>query len=262
MLVKCPKCGHEQPDGNERCLHCRIIMAKYQDHLDRFEQDDAAESIKEANEEAIFEIAKKHAVITEDTEKKPSPFASYELGSNIILWLLLVYISIRLIPIPMPRFYDDGINFLHGVNLVFHEAGHIIFALFGELITAAGGSINQVLIPLVCSLVFLLKEKKHFAAAVCLWWAGENLLDVAPYINDARDLDLYLITGGTGKEVEGHDWEFILGRLNLLEYDHAISDLVRYLGIAIMLIALIWAAGALLAIYKEARAYRLGRMED
>ena len=42
------------------------------------------------------------------------------------------------------------------------------------------------------------------------WWAGENMMDVAIYINDARALQLTLIGGQTGAEVEGHDWEHIL----------------------------------------------------
>jgi hypothetical protein len=44
-----------------------------------------------------------------------------------------------------------------------------------------------------------------FGAAVAIWWAGENLIDVAPYINDARELKLVLLGGKTGAEVEGHE---------------------------------------------------------
>jgi hypothetical protein len=42
------------------------------------------------------------------------------------------------------------------------------------------------------------------------WWTGQNLLDVAIYINEARALQLTLIGGHTAAEVEGHDWERIL----------------------------------------------------
>ena len=46
------------------------------------------------------------------------------------------------------------LNFLHLIDLVFHEAGHIIFGFFGRFIAVLGGSLNQVLIPVVCTAVF------------------------------------------------------------------------------------------------------------
>src|SRR5258706_14990973 len=73
-------------------------------------------------------------------------------------------------------------------NLVFHEAGHILFMPLGPFMTVLGGSLTQVLVPLVCAGAFLWQIRDPFGAAVAIWWAGENLIDVAPYINDARDL--------------------------------------------------------------------------
>ena len=52
--------------------------------------------------------------------------------------------------------------------------------------TTLGGSLMQVLVPLVCAGAFLTTHWNPFAAAVMGWWAGENLMDVAIYINDAR----------------------------------------------------------------------------
>jgi hypothetical protein len=75
---------------------------------------------------------------------------------------------------------------------------------------------------------------------VTAWWTGQNLMDVAVYINDARALRLVLIGGRTGAEVEGHDWEHILMRLGLLHRDHQIANTVQFLGAAIMIAALVW----------------------
>jgi hypothetical protein len=50
-------------------------------------------------------------------------------------------------------------SFWHLVNLPFHEAGHIIFRPFGRLMTSLGGSMMQVLVPLVCMAVFLVKTR-------------------------------------------------------------------------------------------------------
>ena len=85
-------------------------------------------------------------------------------------------------------------SFLHGVNLVFHEAGHILLPPFGPLLTALGGSLTQIAVPLLC-LVALARHGDRFGASVALWWTGENLLDLAPYITDARALELMLLVG-------------------------------------------------------------------
>lgn len=76
-------------------------------------------------------------------------------------------------------------SFLHGVNLVFHEAGHILLLPFGPLLTALSGNLTQIAIPLLC-LVALARHGDRFGASVALWWTGESLLDLAPYIADAR----------------------------------------------------------------------------
>src|SRR5204862_6849651 len=98
-----------------------------------------------------------------------------------------------------------GASFLHLISIPFHEAGHILFLPFGDLMTSLGGSLAQVLVPIVCGIAFLTTSPNPFAAAVMCWWAGQNLVDVALYIDDARTLQLVMIGGHTGAEVEGHD---------------------------------------------------------
>ena len=77
-------------------------------------------------------------------------------------------------------------------------------------------------------------------ASITLWWAGQSLMDLAPYIADARALRLPLLGGGTGAEVEGHDWEYLLGALGLLSRDLALGRLSFALGALAMLGALLW----------------------
>ena len=72
------------------------------------------------------------------------------------------------------------------------------------------------------------------------WWTGENLLDVAIYINDARSLTLILIGGNTGAEVEGHDWERVLQLTNLMVHDHQIAWTMHAIGAVMMVAALVW----------------------
>jgi len=140
---------------------------------------------------------------------------------------------------------DVNQSFLHLPNLVFHEAGHILFSPFGRFITVLGGSLMQCLIPIVAAIAFI-KQEQPFSAAIMGWWAGQNLVDLAPYIADARALRMVLLGGRTGAEVEGHDWEYILTQLGVTHLDHGIGMTAYALGILVMIGSLVL-AGTLIA---------------
>ncbi len=140
--------------------------------------------------------------------------------------------------VPHPLDADRiGNSFLHLINLPFHEAGHIVFSPLGEFMTVLGGSLFQVIIPVVCAVAFIRRED-WFAMTVCLWWAGENLVDLGPYIADARALLLPLLGGQTGAEVTGHDWEAILETLGWLRLDHTLGMAAHITGSVVMIGAL------------------------
>jgi len=124
------------------------------------------------------------------------------------------------------------LNFLHLINLVFHEAGHVIFGFFGRFIAILGGSLNQVLIPAICTAVFV-HRKQLGSAAVTLFWTGESLVDVAVYVADGRAMALPLLAEGVT-----HDWNFILGNLGLLSAAESLGRLTFGLGAVAMLAAL------------------------
>jgi hypothetical protein len=108
--------------------------------------------------------------------------------------------------------------FLDLVNLAFHEAGHLFLAPFGETLHVLGGTLGQLGVPV------------GFAAAACVWWAGENLVHVAVYMADARDLALPLVGGGE------HDWNTLFYSFGLLGQDRvaAIAGVTRALGVLVM----------------------------
>jgi hypothetical protein len=143
-------------------------------------------------------------------------------------------------------------SLLHMVNLPFHEAGHLVCAPFGSFMMSLGGSLLQVTVPLVCAVAFLKQQDDRFAAAVCVWWAGQNLLDLAPYIEDARSLQLMLL-GGPADEVEGHDWEAILTTLGWLHLDHTIARAAWVVGALTMTVAIVYMAPATLAHVRQFR---------
>jgi hypothetical protein len=160
-------------------------------------------------------------------------------------WLLVALLgwwTVRFAVHPLDAGVVNG-SFLHLVNLPFHEAGHVLFAPFGALLMALGGSLLQVMVPLACALAFL-QRQDAFGAWVCGWWAGQNLIDLAPYIADARALQLVLIGGMTGAEVEGHDWEFILQSLGWLHLDRRIALTAHLFGSLAMVSAVAGAAWA------------------
>lgn len=160
---------------------------------------------------------------------------------RLVLLLLLAYWTWTFLVWPM-RQDVIGASFLHVISIPFHEAGHLLFSPFGDFFTALGGSLTQVLVPVVSWIAFATTSPNPFGRAVMCWWAGENLLDVAVYINDARSLDLVLLGGYTGAEVEGHDWERILGLTGLSMHDHRIAWTVHAIGAMMMVAGLVWGA--------------------
>lgn len=178
----------------------------------------------------------------------------YFAGRAILLLIIFAW-GMKFIFTPMGDNYAWE-SFMHLVNLPFHEAGHVLFRLFGRFMAALGGSLAQLLVPLICLLTFLIKTRDAFAASVSLWWLAESLMDIAPYINDARALDLVLLGGVTGKDVEDfHDWEFILRKTGMLEYDRFLAGAAQAAGILLMFCAFAW-GGFLL--YRQFRVLRSG----
>ncbi len=139
-----------------------------------------------------------------------------------------------------------GGSFMHLVHIPFHEAGHVLLSPFGRFVTVLGGSLFQVAIPIVCAVVLLVKTSDPFGASVATWWAGQSLMDLAPYIADARALRLVLLGGKTGAEVEGHDWEYLLGTLGWLHRDVTLGRASYTIGALMMVLALAWGAAVVL----------------
>jgi hypothetical protein len=132
---------------------------------------------------------------------------------------------------------DFVMGFLHNVNLIFHEAGHLILILFGQLIHLLGGSLMQIVVPASLCYYFF-NTRQHYASTIALWWVGQNFLDVSIYIKDAQEQSLPLIGG----EASLHDWHHILLDLRLLAFDDFIGNLAYTIGILIYAVAIV--AGA------------------
>lgn len=175
-----------------------------------------------------------------------SPRAKWNLIASALFALGLAVFSWRFLATPYRDLAWEW-GWTHNVHLVFHEAGHAIFMMIGapRTLVVFMGSGLQVLFPLILSGAFYLKNRDAYGAAVCLWWAGHAALDVAPYIADARALELPLLGGGTGREIEGHDWEYLLNHWGAAHLDIHIGSQVALAGRVTMCAALLWGLATL-----------------
>lgn len=85
-----------------------------------------------------------------------------------------------------------------------HEAGHLLFAPFGRIMSIAGGSFWQVAIPSIMAGVAF--RQRSYWTSVYLALAGVHLIALNPYIYDAPYRSLPLLGG----RKEGHDWYNLL----------------------------------------------------
>jgi hypothetical protein len=170
-------------------------------------------------------------------EESVNPF---HFAGRALVWVGLAVWGWKFVSRPMDVEFLAN-SFLHNINLPFHEGGHVVFGLFGwRFLQVPGGSLGQILMPLICAGAFLIRNRDAFGASVGLWWAAQNFMDLAPYIGDARALVLPLLGGVTGQDVEDyHDWEYPLRQLGWLQYGQVLARASYNLGRALMIAALL-----------------------
>lgn len=243
--MQCPKCGAKQADGGILCLRCGLVFEKYFKYHPR-PGDAATPPPKRTQTSALRRPGAPgemqpglRGLLLPATLRGEWP----SLFGLALLWVILVWWGLSLM-LASPTSGAVGASFLHLVNLPFHEFGHLLFRPFGDFMTSLGGTLGQLLVPAICLGVLLVRTRDPFGASVALWWLGENLLDIAPYINDARAGELPLLGGNTGHSAPYgfHDWEFILGETGLLHLDQTLARLSHFTGSLVMLAALAWGA--------------------
>ncbi len=163
----------------------------------------------------------------------------------IILSALGAYLAVR----------PDAWTPFAPLDLVAHEVGHPLFSFFGEWMHYAGGTILQLLVPIIAMFI-LLRQGEYFALPFCGAWFAVNLYETARYIADTRSQLLPLVTLGTGDEpaeVKFTDWEYLLDRIPGLsiEYDTNVALAVRIAAFIIMWSSVGFGAWMLWVMYKE-----------
>ena len=95
-------------------------------------------------------------------------------------------------------------SFLDNIDLPIHETGHLLFRPFGEFMGIAGGSLFQVIMPLIFVGYFWWRQQ-YYSAAIVMLWVGQSILNVYVYAADAVVMQLVLTSGFTGSEGSFHD---------------------------------------------------------
>lgn len=190
--MNCPKCRHELHVQSEICPYCGIVFEKYlKYHPEQSDRQDVQSATVTLYKEDEVKLLTQ--ILFHETQQSTLVY----FPGRLIVFAGLMLWSWQLISASIES-NAVGNSFLHLVNLPFHEAGHVIFRPFGAFITSLGGTLGQLLMPSICMGVLLLKTRDPFGASVALWWVGENFLDIAPYMNDARAGRLPLLGGNFG----------------------------------------------------------------
>jgi len=246
MYRLCPKCGFDnaKEEDNTVCPQCGLVYEKWLKN--QFKSKEAAQPASTRSTSLSFyqELKKRLLYV-------PKHFSRQHFYVNVVIYLVFFTWGWSFI---LADHYSAELNqsFMHVINLVFHEAGHVIFTLLGNFMRIIGGSLLQLIVPLVILFSLLIKNKDTFGASIGLWWFSQSLMDLVSYINDAERQEMWLLGGVQGKDMPGiHDWNNILSELDMLQSAHGIATLTSWSAITLMLVAFVWGAVLLKKMYKS-----------
>ncbi len=252
MYAHCPKCDHAPLPADQSfpaaCPACGVILAKVGQRVARARGAGTTRSafagagVAGDAETGVYETPGTGMATL--LSAVPEHVDAWRWGFRCALWAGFAVWGLLLISMNH-RDGAIGSSFLHGPLLVFHEAGHVLFAWLGHWMMVFGGTLAQLLMPLIIAAALLVKNRDPFGASIGLWLLGVSLLDVAPYVYDALQPQLTLLSGGTG-EAGGHDWIYLLRSTGMLAQAQRLGGLVRGLGAAVVLLALAWGGWLLL----------------
>ncbi len=236
-MTICPKCNYQRQAHDAQlhpdiCPHCGIVYSKFIARQQEQTLQDKNEILDEDTKTQAGIRQQLIAAFLQVPEKASKETFYARLGLLIAFGVWGFYFISAGVD-----WEKIGSSFMHNINLPFHEFGHLLFIPLGEFMMILGGSLFQVLLPLLLTLVFVFKQKDTFAGSITLWWCGQSFIDVSPYIADAQYRSLPLVGGG-GEE--SHDWGNLLTMLDALEHAPAVANASFAFGSFIILVALAW----------------------
>jgi len=143
--------------------------------------------------------------------------------------------SVIIIPIAAYWVLNRGeYGLLDNIDLVIHEAGHLIFSLLGKYIYTLGGTLMQIILPSIIA-SFFFRNNYRTGVQFGLLWLGQNFLNISVYAADARTQKLPLLGGNKVY----HDWHYLLEEVGILKYDQLVGYIFVGLAIIIFLVAVL-----------------------
>lgn len=179
---------------------------------------------------------------TKDAKFMPLPTWLYILG-----WFFFLYLFIQLLTFTPSSPSNIILTGMYFLDFGVHEASHLAVGFLPHVWVAMAGSAGEI------GFTFLLfyatrKGKTYFASAFTGLWIMLAFRSVGRYMADARSQLLELI--GPGETVT-HDWNYVFGQLNLLNYDTIIGGIFAFIGNIIGFLALCYGAYLIYAKLKK-----------
>lgn len=238
--MQCPKCQYVRTEADHHtmkgvCPACGIVYAKYHAAQDMADQHITQQTVEDDVEPGYFDdqtIKEKALSLLFDVPDRIDPVVFWSRALAYVIFFIWGgwFISTN------GGWQDIGSSFLHNVNLPFHEFGHVLFAPFGRFMGILGGSLFQLMVPLIVMIVFL-RQRDNFEASIMLWWFGQNFIDLTPYIQDAQFRGLPLIMG-MGEE--SHDWGNLLTMMGMVDKAYHFGRVSFITGCIVIVASIIW----------------------
>ncbi|MEO8297612.1 MAG: hypothetical protein ABI574_07350, partial [Burkholderiales bacterium] len=189
---RCPKCGHRPLPADQSlpaaCPACGVVLAKVRQAMEGKALStrpgaDGPSSPKPGNDRWRWRA--RPVADAADVASNPADLLDEPIGWLALLAAALVQVPTR---ITKPGWWarvalwaafavwglwligrdhrsgDIMQSFLHGPLLVFHEAGHVIFSLFGHWVMVLGGTLGQLLMPAILCIALLRQRQDAFGA--------------------------------------------------------------------------------------------------
>lgn len=245
----CPKCAYQRlpkdADPYLECPRCGIVFAKYAKyHAPAVQPAAAVAPVAETEEVVQDEESPWYLRSWDRLMELPEHPEPATLGAQALVLAVMVIWGVQLMAAKLMT-AEIMYSFWHEVDLPIHEFGHVLFRPFGQWMMYLGGSLFQCLLPALIGAGFIWKMRNPFGAAFCLWWTAENVLDVAPYIYDAKLMALPLV-GEWNDEVADmhvlrHDWHNILLPFHAVDSAWTLGSVAHFIGAALMVLSWAWA---------------------
>lgn len=156
------------------------------------------------------------------------------------LWFFGLYIFLNLLHFDPNEQPALPILLAQSFDFLLHELAHIATAFLPAILTAASGSLSELLLGLF--LIYMaFRNRAYFIALICALWFMLACQSVGIYMADAVPKRLALVSLGgaiSGTDRVIHDWNFVFGKLHLLGASVFIGDAVRVTGVVVGLAAL------------------------